>query len=249
MGARPPRIIALEGASGTGKSRAARELADQLPNALLLAEAYERLRPTPKLDAPTRPELLALERRLLREELHRWREAVEARDAGRSVVADTGFLGPVSYAWGLAQLDPSRNVAPRLRTAALRAVRNRALGMPDLTVWLGSSATTRARRTARDPSGHPASWRARHEAVGQREMWLWRERWAPLLGRRFRVLPSGGPSGLLVGRLTRWMANEGTPGPLSHAAAGALLRQALGAVPGPKARVKNGARRGPNPRP
>lgn len=245
----PARIIALEGPSGAGKSRAARELADRLPGALLLPEAFQRLSPRPSLAVPTRATLLAVERRLFREELRRWREAQEARARGRPVVADTGFLGPLTYALGLAELDPSRNVVAALRAAAGRAVRNRALGLPDLTVYLSSAEATRARRVASDPAGHPALLHPRHTAVGRREARLWLQRWGPRLGPRFRRVASGGPTGAYVGRIERWLAAPDGPGPLAPRGAGAQLRELLEALPSPRARVKNGTRRGPNPRP
>src|SRR5579863_7292459 len=96
-----PRIVALEGTSGVGKSRVARALALPGSGTVLLPEAYDRLDPAPSLAVPDRRALWGVEARLLRAEVGRYREALRWRGQGRVVIADTGFLGPLTYSVGM----------------------------------------------------------------------------------------------------------------------------------------------------
>jgi thymidylate kinase len=240
--------VAVEGISAVGKSATARALADALDGAALLPEAYDRVRPRLDLAVPTRRTLARVERRLFREELLRYREAIGLVRSGRTVIADTAFLGPVTYPLGLAREDPKRDLG-RERLAALdRAVRNRTLGVPDLVLWLEAPARTRRRRAGGDPNGRPAALQRRHERVGRWEATLWKRRIAPLLGERFVVVSGRGPTGSIVRRVERALGANGPPPRLAPAEAAARLGVVARALRPRKGIVKKSGRRGPSPR-
>jgi len=163
------RIVALEGRSGVGKSRLLRFLLDRHPEWVGIPEAYERLRPRPSLDVPDRVELGTVERRLLREERRRYREAIRRRAEGRTVILDTGPFGPLTYAVGLARLDPARDVVGALEGAYRRAARDRTLGVADLTLRLSAPDRTVRARVRRDRARCPArgGGRRAHRRLGE----------------------------------------------------------------------------------
>jgi predicted kinase len=196
-------VVALEGISGAGKSTLAARLAGAL-DAELLPEAYARLRPPPSLDLGSAAQTFRLEHRLLAEEARRYREADQIAGGGRSVVADTGFLGPLTYTLALVELgDTDPEVVRRLLRAARELEERHQWGMPDRVLWLETTAPERARRVAADAEGHPARWAARHERAGRVEERLYRECLGPVLGARIdRVPASGGPE-LVLRRLLR----------------------------------------------
>ncbi len=196
-------VVAVEGPSGAGKSRAVAGAARRL-DAVVLAEAYDRLRPPPPLVWRGPAELLRLERRLLREEARRYREARALAAGGRLVLADTGFLGPLTYVLGLATLrraPPAVLDALRRDAAALAA--DGRWGTPDAVVYLQTPERERTRRAAGDPRGHPAALRARHRAVGRVERRFYRTRLAPRYGRRWRVVSGRGPPAAVATRVAR----------------------------------------------
>lgn len=162
-------VVALGGPSASGKTTLVRTLVARYGWAPL-DEAFYRLRPRPALRIGSQPGLAALERRLLREEARRFREASALADQGRTVVADTGFLDPVSYTAGLLLLGlASPATFEGVVRAAQELARRGELGIPDLTVRLSVPRTARRVRAARDPGGHPRAFRSRHEAVGEVE--------------------------------------------------------------------------------
>jgi|HubBroStandDraft_3_1064219.scaffolds.fasta_scaffold76420_4 thymidylate kinase len=232
--ARPaPRIVALEGTSGVGKSRIARALTSGSPGMVLLKEAYERIRPTPSLAVPDAPSLLRVEQRLVREEQRRFREAVEARRRGSTVVADTGFLGPLTYSVGLAAIDPGRDVVAPIRTLYLDAAAGRRIGLPDLTLLLDASASTVRRRLAGDATRHPVAWRARHAAVGRIEARLWTGPLARRLGPRFQRISAAGTPERVAARIRRILMELPGPPALSEQDAARRLHGTVrDAVPG-----------------
>lgn len=174
-------IVAVTGPSGAGKSTVVDALARRFgweP----LDEAYYRLRPRPSLRFGSTASLRALETRLLREEARRYRAALALARRGRTVVADTGFLDPVSYTAGLVALDLASPEALRaVARSARRLAEHGALGLPDVLVRLAGTPELRRRRVETDPRGHPRAFRARHEAVGTVET----ETIVPALARRF----------------------------------------------------------------
>ncbi len=203
---RKGRIVALEGESAVGKSTVAALLARRVDGALL-AEAYDRLRPSPSLSFRNDRELFVLETALLREEVRRYRAARALALRGLTVVADTGFLGPLSYTAGLVVLG---RCAPatyaRLLRAATPLLRAGSLGVADLTVLLTAPRAVLARRAARDPGRHPAEFRERHRAVGRLE----RSQFLGELARAFpgrvvRVSATGEPE-RTVGRIEKRLA-------------------------------------------
>jgi hypothetical protein len=207
-----PRIIALEGPSGAGKSTVARALGRAF-GWEVLPEAFERLVPAPSLDFAGPADLLALERRLLFEERRRYRDARRAVGRGRTVLADTGFFGPITYTAGLVALGraPGR-VLDRLLASGRRIEGAGPLGTPDVIVVLEVPAPDLRRRLARDPVGHPAHLVPRHRAVERFERSLYRDRFRSLLSGRIAIVSGAGPPSTVarrVGAAVRRLAPEG----------------------------------------
>lgn len=198
---RPGIVLALEGPSGAGKTTAARGVAAAL-GTTWSPEAYRRLSPRPSLGYRSDGELARLELRLLRAEARRYVAARSASRSGRTVVADTGFLGPLTYPWSLVRAGRSSPsvLPPLVRAAAAFAAADR-WGLPDLVVYLATPARVRRRRVAGDPRSHPAEFAARHEAIGCIERALYHRRIALLLGDRFRVVAGDGPPPTVVRRI------------------------------------------------
>jgi AAA domain len=194
-------VVAIEGASGAGKSTVAARVA-AATGAHLVAEAYERLAPRPSLRYRNPRELAALEHRLLREETRRYVASRATARSGALVVADTGFVGPLTYTYGLTELGeaPPALLDGLVRAAARSADRGQ-WGFPDLIVYLTSTARDRGRRMRADPEGHPPETRSRHEAVGRLEYRLYRDRWAPAFGPRLRFVDAAGPPDRVVARV------------------------------------------------
>ncbi len=169
MARRRGRLVAVEGGSGAGKTtlvRAAHEAFGWEP----LAEAFDRLDPAPSLEYRSSQELLRLEGTLLAEEERRYREGERSCAEGRTVVADTAFFGPLTYTWGLVGLGRApRSVATSITRAARALVRQRTLGLPDLVVFLDTTARVRSARARSDRAHHPHSLFLRHESVGRLE--------------------------------------------------------------------------------
>ncbi len=201
-------MIAVEGPSGAGKSEAVRRAAATL-GAVALPEAVERLRPRPSIDFRSLTELRRLERRLLDEEGRRFRDARRLAGQGRVVLADTGFLGPISYTAGLVELGLApRPLLDELIARAAESAVGGAWGLPDVVVVLRTPARLRQRRAASDPLGHPAALRARHERVGRREARRLRAALAPVLGREFRSISGTGRPEDVAARLVRLAARS-----------------------------------------
>jgi AAA domain-containing protein len=196
-------VIAVEGASGAGKStivaRTAAEF-DWVP----LAEAYDRIHPTPDLRFSSQRELLELEGTLLEEEARRFRAARALQARGRTVIADTGFLGPLTYTWGLARLGlASSAVLEPLVTRARRWAERGRWGLPDGTAYLVLPAAVRRGRASRDPVRHPPDLQERHEAVGREERRFYRALLPGVLPGRVREVRSGAPLDEVVRNLQR----------------------------------------------
>ena len=196
------RLVALEGASGVGKSTLARLLRDRWGWGTL-AEAFSRLRPVPGLEFGSSEELIAIEETLLEEECRRYREARRRCRRGEDVVADTGFLGPLTYTAGLVALG-------RAPSSALRAVRRKVqvrfslgeLGWPDGILYLDLAPAELRRRSVRDPVGHPEPLAARHRAVGRFERAFYLRILAPLWPGRVVLVPATASPSVVA-----WRAN------------------------------------------
>ena len=236
----PPLLVAIEGPSGIGKSTLTARAAAAFGWAAL-AEAYDRLDPPPDITVPTVSALARTERALLAEEGRRWRTAVALRNRGATVVADTGFLGPLTYTHGMVVL---RTAPPALHTELVGRARAMAArgrwGLPDLILCLTSRTATRRLRTERDPARHPASLRERHEAVGRVEQRFYRQ-----LRRRYpgrvRFLNAEGSVDAQVARLPRILRGVL---PRRHPTADAL--RVLGHLGPPAVRtIRRGRRRRP----
>ena len=170
---RPGPLLAIEGASGAGKSSVSAALAERL-GGVLLAEAFRRLQPPPSLAFQDAAGLLRLERGLLEEEGRRWEEALRLAASGRAVVLDTGPLGPLTYSWGLREgWTGSLDVVAPLVDRARELVGERRFGLPDLTIYLDLPERVAEVRAARSPSDHPKELRERHRTVARWERWLY----------------------------------------------------------------------------
>jgi hypothetical protein len=197
----PGRLIAIEGPSGAGKTTAT-ETAARRSGWTLLPEAYRRLTPTPALDFRSPAELVELERRLLEEDARRYTEARTVTRSGATVLADTGFLGPITYTWALVHLGaaPESALLPLLELA--RTLHSRgAWDLADAYVYLDTPLSELRARTRADPAGHPVALASRHAAVGAIERRLYLEQVAPRWGARFRVVSGDGPAEAVAGRV------------------------------------------------
>lgn len=242
----PGRIIAVEGPSGVGKSRLAAALSVELPGAVRLPEAFDRLDPPPSLEVPDLRSLLRVERALLAEDRRRWAEAVRARRAGRWVIADTGFVDPYTYVVGLARIDPARD-ARRAMARAYGGPRPFPPGWPDATLYLEAPPRIVAARVAADRGGHPPEWAARHAAVARHQRDLWTRELGPLLGDRFRRLRAGGRPAAIAEAALRWLRGPAFPPPLPPGE-GRRCAASVRAVLRESETLKKGSRRGGNPR-
>jgi hypothetical protein len=208
----PGRIIALEGPSGAGKSTVVRAAA-RAYGWTALAEAFDRLAPPPALRFRTARELLQIERVLLMEERHRYREAERRRRQGETVIADTGFLGPVTYTAGLVALGEAPpgvlKVVRRLAESPSGIARAH---LPDLIVYLDAPAAVRRRRASDDPARHPVEFRRRHEAVGRWERRFYRDLALGSMPGQVRFVRANAPPRILAARI-RALARTSHPGP------------------------------------
>ena len=209
-------LIALEGRSASGKTTLVRAAARRL-GWQALPEAFDRLEPAPSLEYGSSRELLLLEGTLLAEEARRFREARRACARGRTVLADTGFLGPVTYTRGLVELGEAPGSVLRTLEQTARSLLDRgSLGIPDLTVYLDTTARERARRGRSDLGHHPATLVARHEAVGDFERMYFEMLFPAAMPGRFRSLWARTVPRSLVPSL-RALVTEVDPTPASRA--------------------------------
>ncbi|HLM70972.1 MAG TPA: hypothetical protein VK423_06295 [Thermoplasmata archaeon] len=199
------RLIAIEGRSAAGKTtlvRAAARTFGWRP----LAEAFDRLDPAPSLEYESSAELLLLEATLLAEEVRRYREARQACARGETVLADTWFLGPVTYTRGLVELGRApASVGRTVERSARSLLQRGALGLPDLTVYLDTTPRERARRARADRQRHPAALFPRHEAVGEVERTYFEDSFPASLPDRFRTLRGRSDPPTLVGAVRRFV--------------------------------------------
>ncbi len=205
-------VVAIEGASAAGKSSVVRA-ARAAYGWSALSEAFDRLEPRPSLEFASSRELLATERRLLREEARRAREANRGRARGDVVVADTGFWGPLTYAAGLVALG-------RVERSVLVALGEDASApgalpcVPDLVVYLEASAALRHERARRDRATHPAALESRHAAVGTFERSFFVRTVPRVLPGALRRIRAVGPPERLAEHLRRFVDDlPRVPGP------------------------------------
>jgi len=198
---RPGVLIAVEGGSASGKTTLVRLACHQF-GWRPLAEAVDRLDPAPSLDFGSSGELLRLEATLLAEEVHRFAEARRLCERGATVLADTGFLGPLTYTLGLAELRLApRSIANDLTRSVRALVSAGRLGIPDLTVYLRTTAAERRRRAKAGAPRHPRGLFRRHEAVGTVERRLLEQVFRGAVPDRFRTLRADSSASVLARRL------------------------------------------------
>jgi hypothetical protein len=208
-------LVAVEGPSAAGKSRAVATAARSLglPS---IPEAFDRLKPRPSLGWTGDAQGLRLERRLFAEDVRRFQEGRRQADAGATVLADTGFLGPLTYTFGLVRVGLA---APSVLTRLLRLARTfrpgEVWGLPDAILYIQTPDSERRRRAALDPIGHPSDLQARHQSVAREEQRFYRRHVAPEFGPRFRsVVGYGGVEGVaarIEGALPRTRAPHRRP--------------------------------------
>ncbi|MCI4373162.1 MAG: ATP-binding protein [Thermoplasmata archaeon] len=223
----PGWLVAVEGPSGAGKTSAVHALARRTGRPML-AEAVDRIRPVPRLTWSSDAELLRLESRLLAEDAARYREGRRLARSGATVLADTGFLGPLTYTAGLIRehLAPPELLGALLRTAAEWAREGR-WGLPDAVLYVRTSDATRHRRATADPAGHPPSLQLRHQRVAAVEFELYRTVVRPTLGPRLRFVSGEGTVEEVVPRLDRALSRTRSVAgrrPSSGTLLGALAR-------------------------
>lgn len=237
-------MIALEGASGVGKTATSRTLARTL-SASRIPEAYDRLRPAPTLEFRDLEELVDLETTLLYEESRRYLEAGRSLGHGADVVLDTGFLGPVTFSAGLAHLDPRWTpAARRIARTAERLVRAGRLGLPDVTIYLDLGAEAVAARVAADPAGHPPERADLYARVATWERRLWVEHFPVGAPGRLIAVRADRPVPSIVRKLTGRLAEVPARRPPSSSEATRTVRSF---TPGPPRRPAPPA--GPSRRP
>ncbi len=192
------RLIALEGGSAAGKTTLVRTAARSL-GWRALSEAFDRLDPAPSLEFDSAQALLRLEATLLAEEGRRYREARRRCDRGETVLADTGFLGPLTYTVGLVERGWAPvSVGRALRRSVRAMIERGTLGIPDLTVYLSTTAAERRRRSRAGARRHPPALFPRHEAVGALERRYFETVFPEAVPGRFRVLRAQtGPASLV----------------------------------------------------
>ncbi len=226
-----PVLLALDGPSGAGKSAVATALARR-NGWLRLDEAYDRLDPRPRIDVTSQSDLGRVERALLDEEARRYAEGRRRVRGGRTVVSDTGFLGPVSYTLGLRLTGEGTEATWQrvLRRGVALAAAGK-LGLPDLTVYLSVDAATRRRRASQDPLRHPPALRERHERVGRLEVRLVGAALRAAAPGTVRTLRASGSVDAVAAAVTAWTARASELRAPSRAAGRALA--ALGKVKKP----------------
>jgi hypothetical protein len=203
----PGLLVAIEGPSAAGKTTVTEAIA-RSAGWVPLGEAYRRLSPPLSLEFRSPEELLRIERTLLREEARRYSEASERLATGASVLADTGFLGPLTYTLALVR----RNQAPpSTLTTILEEARGLGArgewGLADGYVYLDTSAEVQAARASSDPAGAAPALAARHRELGAIEREFYLEHFARLWGRRFRVVPADRPPSEVAVDVTRCVAD------------------------------------------
>ena len=206
-------VVAIEGPSGAGKSTLTRVLA-RSHEWVRLPEAFDRLRPRPALAFNTPDELLRIEEVLLGEECRRYQDALRKRAQGRTVVTDTGFLGPATYTAGLVALGlaPPR-VLRTLLSGRGPGSRGSWGALPDLLVYLEVPAPIRRGRAVQDPRRHPAALIRRHEAVGRVERAFYRDLARGRLSTRIRFLGANQTPHVIADEIRRLVLTLEPAGP------------------------------------
>lgn len=195
------RVVAVEGASASGKTTAVGTAARR-SGWTVVTEAYHRIDPRPSLEFRSSDELVDLERRLLEEDARRYSEARGLADGGATVLADTGFLGPLTYTSALVATGAAPPAALASVVGLARMLQARgAWDLADVYLYLDTPSSIRSARARADPSGHPADLTARHARIGDVEHRFYAEEFAPLLGDRFRWVSGAGPASVVAGRV------------------------------------------------
>jgi hypothetical protein len=214
--ARAP-VLSVAGLSAAGKTRFLRALARSARTAWL-PEPWTSLRPRPSLGVDRARTLLALERRLLREEARRWQRAERWARAGRTVWLDTPPIGPLTYGRGLGALlglpwrAPEWLARPGPRSRAPEPVR-----MTDLVVYLRARPLDTLRRALDRPPSPDTGHEAQHLLVGLIEEEFWLGEFRRAFPGRLAVTESREAVAALVRRAPAWTEQAARLGPFGSA--------------------------------
>ena len=228
-----PLVVAIEGASGAGKSAVSAELAGLL-GASLVREAYDRIGRMVSLEVRSRADLADLERALLDAEGRRWVEIGRLRASGHAVVLDTSTVGPITYSWGLREaIQPEWDVAPDLARRARHEISAQRWGLADLTLYLDVPEGIAADRAARAPETHDPAFAERHRLVGRFERLLYTREFPRRFPGRFGVVAGEGTPREVAFDLQERLERLGPFRPWSPPEEERFLDQFEGAGPSP----------------
>ncbi|MHB1435337.1 MAG: AAA family ATPase [Thermoplasmata archaeon] len=224
-------VVAIEGGSGVGKTALVADLAATL-GWTAIPEASDLGARRPSLRFRSDAELARREAALFARDLDRWRRADRDRAKGESTLLDTGPFGTLTYTRGLVGIGAAgpevlRGLVARGRRAAVR----RALGVPDLILYLEAPPTTLRRRAAGSPGDHPPRLTERHHRVGRVERRLWLGAFRRQFPRRLLRLDADRPAASVRRAAERAIRRAK---PLRRAGPAPLLRwlEEIGRLPG-----------------
>lgn len=245
--ARAP-LLSIAGLSAAGKSRFLSALVRE-GTARSLAEPWTTLRPRPALGVDRLAPLLALERRLLREERRRFRRAERLARAGSAVWLDAPPIGPITYGRGLCALLGLPWAADVWLGAMGPDGGPALLRLTDLVLYLRAEPLTTLRRALDRPRSSHSGHEVQHLVVGLLEERFWLEEFRRAFPDRLVVADGRRPLASLLRAAPGWAeqaARLGPFGPVERARlAGLLSRPAalparLGARPGQGLRARPG---------
>ncbi|MCI4341592.1 MAG: hypothetical protein L3K11_04395 [Thermoplasmata archaeon] len=217
-------ILAVAGVSATGKTTTLDLLRGSRRRAVL-AEPWAALRPRPRLDVRNRAELRGVERRLLREEIKRFRRAERIAAGGRTVWLDTPPVGPLTYARAVSALlgwewDATRIFGAADRTRAAPP----AIQLPHLTIYLRTPIERLLARAFESSGGRDPSLAVRHLVVGLVEQEFWLTDFRVAFPARLRVMDGEIGPGTVVELAQRWEGDARRAGTVLPEERGCLER-------------------------
>jgi hypothetical protein len=160
--------------------------------------------------------LLALERRLLREEGRRWRRAERVARTGRTVWLDTAPIGPLTYGRGLsALLGLPWNAKEWIPRPANGSAAPEFVRMADLLLYLRAPPLETLGRALRRPPSSDTGHEAQHLLVGLLEEQFWLGEFRRAFPGRLVLAENRTPLPSLLGRTAEWTDRARQLGPFS----------------------------------